>query len=193
MLSDQEILALLDTKPEKGIKKLTQAYGGLVYAIVRGRFSGLLSEQDAEECVCDVLYEAYEKRERIDLRDGTLKGFLALTAKRRAIDRCRQAMRRGNVLSLDDETVKEPDSGEDLQHSLELEALRTVLAEEINALGSPDSDILIRKYYYGQRSREIAKALGMKENTVDQRARRSLEKLRKQENLMQLLGGGYHG
>ena len=33
----------------------------------------------------------------------------------------------------------------------------------------------------------------MKENTVDQRARRSLEKLRKQEHLNELFGGDYFG
>ena len=122
-----------------------------------------------------------------------MKGFLALSAKRRAIDRCRQAIRKEISLSLDDERVSEPNSSEDLLRGLELEELRTALVQAISALDYPDSDILIRKYYYGQRSRKIAKALGMKENTVDQRTHRSLAKLRNLEHLKELFGGDDFG
>jgi hypothetical protein len=37
----------------------------------------------------------------------------------------------------------------------------------IKALGEPDNDICIRKYYFGQSTKVIAEALSIKENTVD--------------------------
>lgn len=189
MLSDPELLALLNTNPETGIKKLTRLYGGLVYTIVRGRLCGLLSEQDVEECASDVLYEVYKKRESVDLQNGTLKGFLALTAKRRAIDRCRKAQSRGFSVSLDDGDTPQPQSEENPEQAAELAQLKSALVREITALGYPDSEILIRRYYYNQRSQEIAKALHMKENTVDQRIRRSIQKLREQKQLQRHFGG----
>lgn len=188
MLSDREILNLLETNPDRGLKKLSQAYGGLVYVIVRGKLSALLSEQDVEECVCDVLFEAYEKRGNIRLTGGTLKGYLAITAKSRATDRFRKATRGVQTFSLDDGTAPEPETGEDMQCSAELTEVQNVLLQAIESLGHPDNEILIRKYYFTQRSREIAKALGMKENTVDQRARRGLERLRKNEILLRSIG-----
>ena len=44
------------------------------------------------------------------------------------------------------------------------------------------------KYYYGLATKEIAAALDMKENTIDQRARRGLQKLREV-----LKEGGFYG
>ncbi len=189
MLSDPELLALLDANPETGIKKLTRFYGGLVYTIVRGRLFGLLSEQDIEECTSDVLYEVYEKRENIDLLNGTLKGFLALTAKRRAIDRCRKTQSKGFSVSLDDDDTPLFQLGESLEQTVELAQLKNVLVNAIINLGYPDSELLIRRYYYNQRSKEIAKALCLKENTVDQRIKRSLHKLREQKQLQDYFGG----
>ena len=50
--------------------------------------------------------------------------------------------------------------------------------ETVRALGEPDSEIILRRYYFGQTSKEIGAALGMKPNTVDQRLSRALKKLR---------------
>ena len=49
MLTDAELLELLKAKPEKGINALLKQYGGLVYAVVRRKLSGLnIAETDIE-------------------------------------------------------------------------------------------------------------------------------------------------
>jgi RNA polymerase sigma-70 factor (ECF subfamily) len=53
-----------------------------------------------------------------------------------------------------------------------------LLIQEIKALGEPDCQIMIRKYYFGQSSRNISKILGMKENTVNKKVSRALVKLK---------------
>lgn len=189
MISDSQLIFLLQKKPEAGLKKLNHLYGGLVYTIINGRLSNSLSEQDVEECTSDVLYEVYEKLEIINLEKGSLKGFIALTAKRRAIDHWRKAQIKGSILSLDNENTLQLSANVDLQQELELAEFKTSLVHAITDLGHPDSEILIRKFYYNQRTKEIAKILHMKENTIDQRVKRSLEKLRKQKELLQYFGG----
>ena len=62
-----------------------------------------------------------------------------------------------------------------------------MLLQAIRSLGEPDEKILIWKFYYGYPTKMIASALGLKENTVDQKVRRGLEKLRKA-----LEGGGFY-
>ena len=47
--------------------------------------------------------------------------------------------------------------------------------------------ILIWKFYYGYPTKKIAEILGLKENTVDQKVKRGLEKLKKT-----LEGGGFY-
>ena len=54
---------------------------------------------------------------------------------------------------------------------------RETLIDGILALGEPDSRILLCRYYLNMRTAEIAVLLGMRENSVDQRARRALKKL----------------
>jgi RNA polymerase sigma-70 factor, ECF subfamily len=45
-------------------------------------------------------------------------------------------------------------------------------------MGEPDHEIFIRKFYLGQSSKEIAKATGIKENTIDKKVSRGLVRLR---------------
>ena len=82
---------------------------------------------------------------------------------------------------MDDEnaviTVKEIENPEDTVHEKQL---RRQLLEEIKALGEPDSTILLRKFYYRQSSKDIARDLGLTVSNVDTRTHRALVKLRKQ-------------
>jgi len=61
------------------------------------------------------------------------------------------------------------------------------LVEQILALGEPDSTILTCRFYFGMRTKEIAALVKLKENTVDQRLRRALQKLRSLEK-----GGSFY-
>ena len=54
----------------------------------------------------------------------------------------------------------------------------------VRALGQPDTEIIMRKYYLGQPSREIAAAMHMSVSRVDTRAHRAVARLR------EMLGGG---
>ncbi len=177
--SDETILRALRENPERGLALLSDVYGGLVFAVVRGKLGGALPEADMEECVNDVLFEAYNARAELDLAKGSLKAWLAHTAKCRAIDRYRSYAKGAAACSLDDETAPELPAQMDVQDELQSKEVQQRLVHEIRALGLPDSEIIIRRYYYGQHTKEIAKALGLRENTVDQKVRRGLEKLRK--------------
>jgi RNA polymerase sigma-70 factor (ECF subfamily) len=183
MISDKELHKLLITKPEKGLEKLMDTYGGLAYVIVQSKASGTASMMDIEECVSDIFYEMYVKRDEIDLEKGTIKSFLAVIAARRAIDLFRRRSKESAVSAVLEELqvsgaepAAEDYSVENTVINLETSAL---LIKAIKALGSPDSEIIIRKYYFGQSTKTIAQALNLKENTVDKKVSRGLVKLKK--------------
>lgn len=165
---DEKLLELLRKKPEKGIRAVMEAYMGLCYAIVRARLADF-PQEDIEECVNDIFLEVYRNRDRIETEKGGIRAFLVVVSRRRAIDKYRAA-RKTETLPLETETA----GAEKRLAFEEKDALRNAL----HSLGEPDAKILVWKYYYGLATKEIAAALGMKENTVDQRARRSLQKLR---------------
>lgn len=176
-MDEKKLLELLQKKPNEGMKILMSKYMGYCYYIVRNQLSGF-SQEDIEECVSDVFLEAYRYRNKIDLEKGGFRAFLAVVARRRAADRYDAALKK-DTLPLE-EGIKKEEKG------LSFEEKEMLLAA-IRALGDPDEKILIWKFYYGYPTKKIADFLGLKENTVDQKVKRGLEKLRKT-----LEGGGFY-
>ena len=156
-------------------------YMGFVYTIVYGKLSGVCGKQDIEECVSDIFYEVYKTRSSIDLEKGSLKSYLAVLSKRTAIDFFRKL--RNTDLSLDESAHDWLASDTDIERNVIANETSDLLIREIKALGEPDSQIMISKYYFGQGAKIISKALGLRENTVNKRASRALCKLK------QALGG----
>ena len=71
--------------------------------------------------------------------------------------------------------------------SLEQQEERKILLDAVLALGDPDAKIVILKYYFGYPTKKIAEIFGLKENTVDQKVRCSLAKVK-----TILEGGAFH-
>lgn len=187
MLDDQKLYSLLITNPGKGLAKVMDRYLAYVYAIVAGRLSGMCAGEDIEECVSDVFYELYRTRAQIDLGKGSLRTYLAVLSKRRAIDAFRRLQRTADRLSLDESAFCLEAEGAGVEQKIVNKETADCLIQGIKALGEPDSQIIIRKFYFGQTSKVIAQALGFKENTVNKKVSRGLEKLKS------ILGGELHG
>jgi len=174
--SEKELLSLLVRDPDVGLEKIMDRYMALSYAIVKGALSGILKNQDIEECVSDVFYEVYRSRHQIDLKKGTLKAYIAVISKRRAIDLLRKHK------SAETLPYGEPENDVPSEYNLEDEKIKNeaseLLVKSIIELGEPDTQIIIRKFYFNQTSKEIGKALGIKENTINKRVARALEKLK---------------
>ena len=67
----------------------------------------------------------------------------------------------------------------DIEGEIAEDELRREVLNAIKSLGEPDSSILIRKFYFGESSKDIANALKLTVSNVDTRTHRSLDKLRK--------------
>ena len=55
---------------------------------------------------------------------------------------------------------------------------RAALNAAVDALAEPDREILLRRYYFGQKPREIAAALGLDKKQVDNRLYQTKRRLR---------------
>lgn len=171
-MRDDEILALLREKPEKGLKLLTKLYGGLVYAVVRRTLSDA-SSADIEDCASDSFAEFYLELDKLDLSKGSVKAWLCTIARHNALDAAR---RLHPALILEEEIISEEAS---VEREAEKTALREAVLSEVKSLPEPDREILLRKFYLGESSKEIAARLKMSVSNVDTRTSRAVEKLRK--------------
>lgn len=177
MISDKNLVEVLYSDPEKGLEMLMNNYSAFVYTIVYNQLSNVLSSEDIEECVSDIFFEVFKYKDRIDLNKGSLKGFLAVVSKRKAIDLYRKHKNEKNIrVSID--TVDISDNCEDVSTSISVEERNSLLLKTIKSLGEPDSEIMIRKYYFRQSSKDISKLLGIKANTIDKKASRCINKLK---------------
>lgn len=173
-MTDKELLQLYDKDPQAALKETIDMYGGMVYRVVGGRLSQRCAKEDIEEIVSDVFVQFYRHCGRVDLQKGTVKAYLSVMAKHAALRRAEQLSRTDGQIPLDDVRNTAPDSSDS-----ERLAQRRLLLEAVISLGKPESDIIIMKYFYGMKSREIGTALGLRTNTVDKKISRALEKLRK--------------
>lgn len=180
MPDDKEMYSLLTNNPEKGIEKIMEKYMAFVYTIVYGKLSNICNKQDIEECVSDIFYEVYKTRSLIDLQKGSLKSYIAILSKRTAVDVFRKFRNHTSVVSIDGFEHDWIASDCDVEKDVIDIQTGDMLIKEIKALGEPDSQIIIRKYYFGQSSKLIAKVLGIKENTVNKKVSRAKEKLKQE-------------
>lgn len=168
----EDFTALLRRDPERALEKMLSAYAGLVYSAAAA-ILGRDAKEEIEECVSDAFLAVYHNRRSLDFTKGSLKAYLCAAARNLAVNRLRQRQK-NKVVPLDEFLpAKERTETAAIAH-IEGDAL----IEQVLSLGEPDSTIVICRYYFGMRTKEIAHRVGMKENTVDQRLRRALKKLR---------------
>jgi RNA polymerase sigma-70 factor (ECF subfamily) len=173
-LTDGEIIQKLRGGDSGALAAIMDAYNKLLWFIAGGILKGVGTEEDIEECICDVYFELWRNPAGFDDKRGALKTYLAVMARSRALDRCR-ALAKSGCAELSEEL---PDIGEDLEDrfiSRELQRDVRVLVEE---LGEPDREILIRRYFFGEKPGEISQKTRIPVKEVKNRLYQSKLRLR---------------
>lgn len=179
-MRDSLLLKKLNSDPETGISLLIKEYGGLVYSVVRSKLSpNEFCEDDVTACVSDVFSEFYLGLKNYSPQKGSIRSYLCVIAKNNALDILRHRYKDSVHIPIDCNADNIP-SDFFTDEIFENHELRCELALNIASLGKPDNEIIFRKYYLEQSSKEIAKILGMTVSNVDTRTHRALNKLRKQ-------------
>ncbi len=179
-LTDKKLLRQLRRDPALGMRQLAEEYTALVAFIVRGRLESVCSTAQIEELISDVFVEFYVGLDRFDPARGTVKAYICAIAKNLAAERYDGYIKESGRLSFDDENVSEEIFMSEYSVPDELidDELRRELIDAVNALGEPDREIIVRKFYLREPSKTIAAALGMTVSAVDTRTHRALGKLK---------------
>lgn len=174
-MNDEAVVSGIKRRDEQTINQVINTYSRLLWPIAAAVLKNVGSEQDVEECIADVFIDLWEHPDRYDPRRGSLKSWLCMVTRCKAIDCYRYLSKHGTV-PLEGSMM----AGRlGLQDALLQEETKRELAAAVSALADVERDILIRRYYYEQKPREIAKALDITVKQVDNYLYRSKQKLRK--------------
>ena len=180
-MEDRKLIRLCQKDPNVGMEQLMKQYAGLVYAVVKSRLpESLCVSSDIEDCVADVFSEFYLGLSAYDLKKSSIKTYLCVMARNNATDLSRKRAKMQGQVWLDDaQNLLQIADDFDFESELSEQELRREVLLAVKQLGEPDTSIIMRKYYLGQSTKQIADALGMSVSNVDTRTHRALHKLRK--------------
>lgn len=169
-MTDKQIAQLLESDCEAGLTAAVKQYSGYVYKIVLTRLSGVCAKEDIDEAVSDIFFKLFSAAKE-GKEFTSVGGYLSVIAQRHCIDIFRKVTGKAQTVPLDE--VQELSSEDDIfaENSAEL-------MEAIKALGEPDTQIFLRRYFFGQRNKDIAAELDMNVPAVNKRISRGLVRLK---------------
>lgn len=177
-MSDKEIISLILRDTSQGMKVLIDRFSPTVYAVVSSRLSQICSHDEVEACVNHVFTEFYFNIRKFDERKCSIKTYLTVMARNKAVEEFRKHTRHITEVHVDSEEFVELPDNMDIESMAENRMLEENLMRAIRSLGTPDSQIIIRKYFYAQTSKQIAQDIGMTDASVRKHISRALAKLR---------------
>lgn len=175
-MDDRGLLKLMHKDLNAGMTELLNKYTGFVYAVVSVRLSGACDSSEIEDCVAETFVKFAASLDSYRPEKSGIRTYLGVIARNNALNCLRD---RAAVLSVDDDFFLELPDGKNLEDEAERRLLVAEVMAEIKKLGPPDSEIIFRRYYLGQSSKDVAAELGLTAANVDTRAHRAMEKLRK--------------
>lgn len=173
-MSDEKVLLAIVEKDEKVMAFVIQKYSILLWKVAASVLVNAATMQDIEECVADVFIHFWLSPEKYNPTKAKLSSYLSMLARSKAIDRYRQIARRCEM------------SIEEQVFTSKFELLEKVIKREekenlldcIARLSENEREILVRRYFYEQKPKEIALALNMSGKQVENRLYLAKQKLR---------------
>ena len=162
-MEDYKIVDLYWERKERAIAETEKKYGKMLHSL---SYSLLSSHEDAEECVNDTYLGAWNTMP--DARPMYLGSFLSKITRRLSIDRWRRDHRekRGGVAGMVEELTECIPDGDTPQKEYERGLLREELNEFLRTLTEEKRAIFVRRYFYAQEVRTIAREIGVSETKV---------------------------
>ena len=96
-MKDEAVILAIGRRDEDAMNAVIEKYSRLLWSIADAVLKNVGNVQDVEECVADVFISLWEHPEKFDPGRGSLKSYLCILARSRAVDRYRQLVRRETV------------------------------------------------------------------------------------------------
>lgn len=183
-LDDQDLWSELQQGQVTALARLYDRHAGLVYGIA---IQVLGNPQEAEDLTQDIFIRLVDRqRSHYDPKRGSLRTFLAVLTRSRAIDRLRSRRTQASAIDRVQDQLEQQQVTEDpLIASLGAAETSAEVQQALGQLSESQQQVLRLAYYEGLSQADIAERLGEPLGTIKARARRGLLKLKQmlQDNL----------
>ena len=135
--------------------------------------------QDAEDVTADVFFEVWSKRDRFDATRGSLRTYVLMLARSRAIDLYRsKAKERSRTEPTYQQTTVVDGANDTAERGIAMQELQHFASEAIGSLADQERNAIELSFYEGLSHSQIAARLDSPLGTVKSHIRRGLSKLR---------------
>lgn len=182
MNDHKKLKAFKNTETSKIHETISQ-YSPLLFCVVQNILKEKGSYEDIEECVADVFIYLWQHPNYFDSKRGTLKNYLCLIAKSKALDKYRKLSKSQDVhIPLEfipDEEITMSISFFNINfNSTLMNCEYEDLYKVLDMLSPDDKEILLRRYVGGEKPSHIAKDLGVPTKSIINNLYRSKNKLK---------------
>ena len=168
MVDESKLLMQLQKRHKNSINQAIEVYTPYLSTVLYNMVGNGLPKEDIEEIVSDVFVVLWKNAEYIDLSKGTLRSYIAATARNLALKRLNK---KKDYTNLDDiEIPIEDDFTDDNKKSI---------WDAVMRLGEPDNEIFVRFYKYDEKLKDISKATGLNISTIKTKLSRGKRKLKR--------------
>lgn len=173
-MEDELIIRLIQKGENQGLDAAIGKYQGLAFSIALSVLGGG-NREDAKECINSAFHDLWRTLPDYDDR-SSLKGWIALLVRRRAIDRLRYNLRRGHCqgdFALED--LPAPDPCAELVEETDFSRR---FNEYVRSLREPDRSIFVRRYFALEAIPALADRYHLSRGAVDSRLSRMRKSLK---------------
>jgi len=184
-LRDRKIIKLIEKRDEKGLEALSEKYEKLLNYIATGILGS--NVEDIEECVNDTYLKIWNHIHEFDLEKASFKTYLSVIVRNTSINRLRKISRMEGVSQkeeLSELAADYVDQRQNVEAALESKENMQALTKVIEGLKKKDKEMVLRRYYYMQSSKEIAFQMGMSVNAVDSKLSRLRKQMKQQYEIL---------
>lgn len=170
-MSDEKLIKQLKKKKYSALNEIIKIYTNYISVVIYNTSKGSLSKEDIEEILSDVFVSLWTYSEKLDEKNGNLKALLSTIARNKTKNRL------SNIKyfePLDEMMI----ANDDIEQQIEKREQDEFIYQKIMELGLPDSEVFIRYYYNGEKTRVIADSMGINHSTVKTKLKRGREKLK---------------
>ena len=181
-MNEDALVQGIYNREEKTFETLMNTYNKLLWVVASEILANVGTSEDIEECISDVYLKLWENPKAFNSQKGSIKTFLAVLAKNKALDRYRQ-LSKTKIVELND-LINYTD--DELEEHIVNKEMSNKLYEIIQSLKDPDREILIRRYFLGEKPSTIADKISIPIKEVKNRLYQNKLKLKKTLKLNEL-------